>query len=162
MNEYIEQYVEIRDKLVSQLHSMVEVYLTGIWDPLMHHISEVQKLIAKELTCDYPEFPEQYLPNLKIKVDESIHFIEASVQAYLNVSCGLTFLGNTEYGGMMYDLYCRDSWDPQFSHVLYARYGHDEASFDKGAKEPAAEYMMGKMTPLSIAYGFAVDEGYIA
>jgi len=164
MDDYIEQYIEIRDRLMCKLQSMMEVYMTGMWDPLMRFIiiKELQQLIVSELSGEFPDFPIKYLPKIKIKVDESIFFIEAGVQMYLNTTGGLTFLGNVDHGGVSYDLYCRDSWDPSFSHVFYARYGHEEDSFEKGSKQPAAEYMMGMMTPLSIAYGFAVDEGYVA
>lgn len=164
MDEYIEEYIQIRDRLMQQLQSMMEVYMTGMWDPCMRYIitKEVQELIARELAREYPDFPIEYLPHIKIKVDESIYFIEAGVQAYLNTAKGLNFLGNVDHDGITYDLYCRESWDPNFSHVFYARFGHDAESFEKGSKQPAAEYMMGMMTPLSIAYSFAIDEGYIA
>ena len=164
MDKYIEQYVHIRNRLMEQLQSMMEVYMTGMWDPLMRHliVKELQALIVRDLSREFPDFPVSYLPHIKIKVDESIHFIEAGVQAYLNKTKDLMFLGNVEHDGVMYDLYCRDSWDPYYSHVFYARYGNEDDAFDKGAKTAAAEYMMGMMTPLSIAYGFAVDEGYVA
>jgi len=164
MNEYVEQYIIIRDRLMQQLQSMMEVYMTGMWDPMMRHIiiKELQDLIVRELSREFPEFPVQCLPHIKIRVCEDIHFIEAGVQTYFNNIKDLTFLGNVDHDGVTYDLYCRNSWDPNFSHVFYARYGHEDNSFEKGSKEPAAEYMLGMMTPLSIAYGFAVDEGYIA
>ena len=164
MDIYVEQYIHIRDTLMNKLQSMMEVYMTGMWDPLMRHIiiKEIQSLVVTDLSREFPDFPVSYLPHIKIKVCEDIHFIEAGVQSYLNKMRDMIFLGNVDHGGATYDLYCRDSWDSNFSHVFYARYGHDDELFDKGAKEPAAEYMMGMMTPLSIAYGFAVDEGYIS
>jgi len=164
MDKYIEQYIHIRDRLMEQLQPMMEVYATGMWDPLMRFmiVKDLQSVVDKQLSYEFPDFPISYMPKIKIKVDESIHFIEAGVQAFLNKTKGLMFLGNVDHGGATYDLYCRESWDPHFSHVFYARYGHEEESYDKGSKEPAAEYMMGIQTPLSIAYSFAIDEGYIS
>lgn len=164
MDKYIEQYMHIRDKLLEQLESMIEVYMTGIWDPCMRYIlvKELQALIVRELSREFPDFPVSYLPHIKIKINESIRFIEAGVQTYLNTTKDMIFLGNIDHDGITYDLYCRESWDPNFSHVFYARYGHEDDSFYKGSKTAAAEYMMGIMSPLSIAYSFAVDEGYVA
>ena len=163
MNEYVKQYIDIRNSLIEQLHPMMDVYTTGMWDPLMKHIiiKELKQLIIKELSREFPDFPIQYLPHIKIKADDGEPFIEAETQAYLNQTNGLTFLGNTDHGGVIYDLYCRESWDPNFSHVFYARHGHESSSYEKGSKTAAAEYMIGMQTPLSIAYGLAIDEGYI-
>ena len=162
MNEYKEEYITIRYKLMGQLQTMLEVYLTGTWDPLIKHciIKELQQLIVKYLSYEFPEFPIRYFPHIKINFD-NIHFVGASVQEYLNMDNSLMFLGNIEYDGIIYDLYFRESWDPRFTYVFYARYGHDESSFEKGSEKPAAEYMMGISTPLSIAYELAINEGYI-
>jgi len=164
MDTQIEEYIQIRDSLTYQLQSMMEVYMTGLWNPLMRYVivKELKELIIRELSREFPDFPIQYLPHIKIRVCEDIHVIEAGIQQYLNTTGGLTFLGNVDHGATTYDLYCRNSWDPRFSHVFYARYGHEQNSFERGSKQPAAEYMMGMMTPLSIAYSFAIDEGYIS
>ena len=163
MNDYVEEYINIRMRLCSHIHEMAEVYLTGCWDPMMIHIiiKELKQIIVKELSHEYPDFPIEYLPKVKIKVDTDSQFIEIGVQEYFNETPDLIFLGNIEHDYVIYDLYCRDSWDPYFSHVFYARNGHEENAYEKGSKEPAAEYMMGIMTPLSIAYSFAIDEGFI-
>lgn len=164
IDNYKEEYITIRYKLMEQFQTMIEVYLTGTWDPLIKHciIKELQQLIVKYLSYEFPDFPISYLPHIKISFNDNIHFVGASIQEYLNTERNLMFLGNTEYDSCIYDLYCRESWDPNFSHVFYARYGHDEFSFEKGSKRPAAEYMMGISTPLSIAYNLALNEGYIA
>jgi len=164
MNDYKEEYITIRYKLMGQLQTMLEVYLTGTWDPLIKHciIKELQQLIVKYLSHEFPDFPIPYLPHIKISFDDDIQFVGASVQEYLNTDSHLIFLGTTNYNECIYDLYCRESWDVRFTYVFYARYGHDESSFEKGSKKPAAEYMMGISTPLSIAYERAINEGYIA
>ncbi len=164
MDDYVEEYITIRDSLLNQLRSMIEVYSAGMWDPLMRYIivKELQQLVVTDMSAEFPDFPVQYLPNIKIKFDDDTRFVETGIQVYLNKTGGLIFLGNADHDGIVYDLYCRESWDPNFSHIFYARYGHDENSFDLGSKEPAAEYMLGMMTPLSIAYSYAIEEGYIS
>ena len=164
MDDYIEEYIKIRYKLREQLQTMIEVYLSGTWDPLMKHyiIKELQQLVVKQLSYEFPDFPVPYLPHIKIRFDNDIHFVEASVQEYLNTDSSLIFLGNAEYDSCVHDLYCRESWDLRFSHVFYTRYGHEEYAFEKGSKKPAAEYMMGISTPLSMAYELAINEGYIS
>ena len=70
MDEYVEQYIQIRDRLLGQLESMLEVYMTGMWDPLMRHIiiKELRELIVRQLSAEFPDFPINYLPHIKIKV----------------------------------------------------------------------------------------------
>jgi hypothetical protein len=157
----IKQYIEIRDYLKDYLFQMTEVFFSELWDPLMVHIviKELRQLITKELSYRYPDFPIDYLPQVKISKDDDA--VEAGIQIYFNSDKSLRFLGCIEYDSINYDLYCRKSWDPYFSHVFYARNGHAEDAFEKGSKEPAAEYMIGKLTPLSIAYSFAVEEGFV-
>lgn len=163
MDDLIKQYIEIRDHLGATITQMCEVYLTDIWDPLMRYmiIKDLNQVISKDLSYEYPDFPIEYLPKVKFRVDTKETSIEAGIQIYFNKDSNLYFLGCIEHDNIDYDLYCRESWDPYISHIFYARNGHTSESFEKGAKEPAAQYMMGKMTPLSIAYSFAIEEGFI-
>ena len=41
-------------------------------------------------------------------------------------------------------------------------YGHSRGFVFKGAQEAAADYMTGKQTPLSVAFGMAVEDGFIS
>ena len=163
MDEYVVEYITIRERVLEKLRDMVDVYLTNIWDPMMKYmiIKEVQLLLNRELKNEYPDFPHKYFPNVKIKIYEEEHEIEIGIQEYLNKDTTLMYLGTTEFDCRLYDLYCRESWDSSVSHIFYARYGHGDTLFDKGSKEPAAQYMMGIITPLSTAYSFAIDEGLI-
>jgi hypothetical protein len=163
MNDLVSQYVEIRDSLMGRLDQMVDVYLTEIWDPLMKFliVKELQKMITTELAQEFPDFPIKYLPHVKIKIDEDNRMIEAGLQYFFNSDTHLNYLGNIEHAGGIFDLYYRDSWDPMVKHIFYARNGHDENSYEKGSKTAEAEYFMGMMTPLSIAYSFALEDGII-
>lgn len=159
----VDQYIEIRDHLFHNLYSLTELCFTEIWDPIIKYnlIQETNKLIDQQLKCFFPNFPCIYLPKVKFKVNDDEREIEAGIQMFLNTIPDLKFLGTNEMGDDIYDLYIRESWDSNFSHVFYAKYDHPDNAFLKGSKVAAAEYMIGKVTPLSVAYSYALDEGYI-
>lgn len=161
--EYLEDFIEIREILTAKLNELLEVYLCDIWDPLMSHliIKELKHIITRDISADFPTFPTKYIPEIKIKLYRETEQIEVSTQVYLNTDSSLTFLSSIELGGSLYDLYCRESWDPSVSHVFYARYGHDYNSFLKGSKTASKEYFIGAITPLSIAFSIAVEDGFI-
>lgn len=160
---YIEEFIEIRETLTRKLDELLDVYLCGIWDPLMCHIinKELKQIITRDILSEFPSFPQKYIPEIKIKYPTELEHIETYIQSYLNTDDSLIFLSNIELGGSIYDLYCRESWDPSVPYVFYARYGHSYESFLKGAKTAAREYLIGAVTPLSIAFSCAVDAGFI-
>lgn len=164
MDEYLNEFINIRESIIEKLDSMIEVYLCDIWDPLMVHTisKELQQLIVRELMYDYSDFPTKYLPRIKFKISTDTGELDTSVQMYLNPDTSLNYLASVELGDIVYDLYCRESWDPSVSHIFYARFGHDYNSFIKGSKVASKEYFMGAMTPLSIAFQLAIDDGYIS
>ena len=143
---------------------MTEVYLTGIWDPLMKFviIKETNSLIERLLEEQFPDFPKKYLPKVKFRIFEDEHEIEAGVQQYLNTTPELIFLGTNDLEASSFDYYIRKSWDPRCEYMFFARYGHTPDNIYSGAKVAAAEYFQGAMTPLSVAFGMAVEDGFIA
>jgi len=87
--------------------------------------------------------------------------IQAGIQYYYNKAPGLVFLGTTSIGSDLFDCYFRDSYDPQFDYMFIARYGHNEDEYYMGSKTAQAEYHLGQHTPLSLAYGLAIEDGFI-
>lgn len=166
MDEFdlVSAFVEARSYICNSVSSKVECFLTDMWDPMIKFmiIKETNEIINRELSRIFPELDPKYYPKIKFKVDEDEKCLEIGIQNYLNKDRELIFLGTCDYGNVLYDFYVRDSWDPSVSHVFYARYGHEIISYEKGSKKPAAEYMMGIMTPLSIAYSFAIEEGFVS
>ena len=160
----IEQFIEIREYLKSHLRDMAEVYLTGMWDPLIKFviIKETNKLLEKLMRHEFPDFPENYFPKVKFRIFEEDQEIEAGIQSYINKTPGLIFLGTSEMAGSPFDFYIRKSWDPSCEYMFFAKYGHDPDNMYSGAKVAAAEYFTGAMTPLSIAFGMAVEDGFVA
>lgn len=164
MDDMVEKYIEIREYLTSHLMQMTEVFMTGIWDPCIKFviIKETNAIIERDLIKIYPDFPKQYLPKVKFRIFEDDHEIEAGVQQYLNTTPELTFLGTSDLGDSQFDFYLRRSFDPSTEYMFYARYGHTKDNVYSGAKVAAAEYFQGVMSPLSIAFGMAVEDGFIA
>jgi hypothetical protein len=164
MNDYLGVYTEIRDEIVYQLDSMVEVSMCKIWDPLMSHliVKEIKKGLTKSITIKYPDFPKSYIPHIRLKTYPESQSIETAVQIFFNTDSDLIYLSSTEYSGAYYDLYCCKSWDPKVPYVFYARYGHELESLFKGDKEAAKDYLTGVVSPLSLAFEMAVYDGLIA
>jgi len=157
-------FIEARNHLISTLEDKANIYLSGIWDPISSFvlIRELNKVIANELNDLFPDIPKESLPQCKFKINDEVLDLEVGVQEYLNNEPNSIFLGNIGMSGINYDLYCRDSWDPNFQYIFIARYGHDPISVLKGSKTPAAEHMMGIQSPLSIAYNIALEEGFMS
>jgi len=162
-DKLIKDFMSAREHVFLNIQSKVDVFMTGIWDPLMKHIiiKETCDIIHRELAIEFPDLDERYYPQVKFRIFEEEYNIECGVQCFLNTESDLTFLGTNDLGDSAFDFYMRDSWDPRFDYVYIARYGHDEQSKYTGAKTAEAEYMMGMMTPLSVAYGMAVEDGFI-
>jgi hypothetical protein len=163
VEKLIEEFTEIRQYVIGRISEMAEIYFTQIWDPIMKFIiiKETNQLIDKDLEITFPKFPKKYFPKVKFRLDDENHEIEAGIQTYLNDTPNLTFLGTNEIDGVIYDYYLRDSFDPSIDYMFYARYGHDKDSCFSGAKTAAAEYFIGHVTPLSVAFAMAVEDGYI-
>lgn len=164
MDDLIQDYIKIKTRLQEVLEEMINVYLTGIWDNYMYVyiIKEMQNLVRNQLVAEFPDFPIAYLPQIKLRVIPEEHLIEAGIQQFLNKDQNLIFLGNSDIGENNYDLYCRKSFDPRFDYVFFARYGHTQECIFKGSKSAAADYMLGKQTPLSVAFELAVEEGFVS
>ena len=163
MDNQINQFVQARDYVLQSLGAKIEVYLTGIWDPFVKHIviRETADIIEKELIELFPTLPLKYLPKCRFRVFEHEKEVEAGVQNYYNHEPDLTYLGTSMIGVEMFDCYYRGSYDPRFEYMFIARYGHKEEDYYVGSKTAAAEYYLGQQTPLSIAYGLAIEDGFI-
>jgi hypothetical protein len=142
---------------------MLEIYLCGIWDPYCKYIiiKETNQIIDNELHTKFPDLPKNYLPKVKFRILEDDSMTEVNIQNFYNTDSHLEFLGSVGIGDEMFDLYYRESFDPRFDYVFLARYGNDFEEYYSGSKTAEAEYYMGLATPLSIAYGMAVDDGII-
>ncbi len=164
MNDNIKLYCEARDFLVASSREKVEVFMSGIWDPLMKFviIKEINDILEKEIAVEYPELPSKYYPKCRIRMPEDDNILEVNIQAFLNRDPNLVFLGTGDVGSMLFDYYMTGQWSPTMSCEFIARYGHDEKSVYTGSKTAEAEYYMGAFTPLAIAYGMAVDDGFIS
>jgi hypothetical protein len=163
MDEAINIYCQARDHVLSGLPQMIEVFMTGMWSPFLKHnlIRETTDIIQKELIELFPNLPSKHLPRSRFRIFEEDHTLEAAVQNYYNHEPELTFLGTTMIGQELFDCYYRGSYDPRYEYMFVSRYGHGEQDYYVGSKTAAAEYYLGQETPLSLAYGLAIEDGFI-
>lgn len=159
----VDSFLKARNYLIQTIEPLVECYLTGIWDPHIKYviIKETNKIINRDLVEKFPELNEKHLPRVKVRIHEEAQQTEISIQNYINRESDLTYLGSAGIGSELFDLYIRESYDPRFDYIFEARYGHDYNSYYSGAKTAEAEYLMGAITPLAIAYGMAVEDGLV-
>jgi len=162
-DELVKTYCEARDYLSQNIEEKVDVFLTGIWDPLIKYvlIKETSDIINKELTELFPVLPSKYLPKCRFRIFEDDAYIEAGIQQYFNTRPNLVYLGTNDLGSTSFDYYMKDVGGTPFDARFIARYGHDEDSVIAGSKTAEAEYYMGAITPLSVAYGMAIEDGFI-
>jgi len=160
----IELFTQAREYLVSTLEPLIECYLTGMWDPHIKYIiiKEANKIIDKDLGEKFPDLPAKLRPQVKFRVFEEEMNIECGIQNYLNTDPHSVFLGTAALVSSMFDFYYRTSYDSRFDYVFIAKYGHTSDSYFQGSKTAKVEYKTGQMTPLSIAYGMALEDGYIS
>lgn len=163
MDEQVSSFIDVRDYLLTTVSSKIEVYLTGSWDLFTKHqvIKETIEIIQRELIELFPNVLAKHLPKCRFRIFEELMEIEAGVQNYFNDEPELIFLGTSSIGEELFDCYYRISYDPQFDYMFISRYGHEKDDYYIGSKTAKAEYHLGQYTPLSIAYGLAIEDGFI-
>jgi len=165
MNDDLQQqFCEVRDFMLNNLQSKLDVFFCDAFDAFNKHIivTETVKIIREEANNEFPEFPYIYIPRCKIKCNTEERSLEIGLQEYFEPDLSLIFLAHVEIEGIKYDLYCRKSAHPSFDYDFIARHGHDPNMKVEGSKTAAAEYMLGWSTPLSIAFAFAIEEGFVS
>lgn len=163
LDDQVELFLQAREYLSESISQKVELFMTGMWDPLSKYIiiKETNNIIKKELKLLYPDLLEIYYPRCRFKIFDDEKVIEAGIQQYFNPQRSLNFLGTTDVGPDMYDMYYRNSFDSRFDLILIARYGHNPECNFTGSQSAKAEYYLGEMTPLSVAYGMALEDGLV-
>jgi len=159
----VTSFIDARNYLVETLEPLIECYLTGIRDPHIKYIiiKETNQIIDKDLKEKFPDLPARLRPQVKLRIFEESLNIECGIQNFLNTDRQVVFLGTAAFMDAMFDFYYRTSYDPRFDYVFIAKYGHEADSYFQGSKTAKVEYKSGQHTPLAVAYGIAVEDGYI-
>ncbi len=159
----IEQFCNARQYLVESIEPTIDCFLTGIWDPHIKYvlIRETNEIIDKDLRIQFPNLPKKYLPKVKFRLQDEAGMTEVSIQNFYNQEGSLMYLGSAGIGAELFDFYFRESFDPRFDYIFTAKYGHGFDSYYSGSKTAEAEYYIGSITPLAIAYGMALEDGVI-
>ena len=159
----IDLFCKARQYLVESIEPFIDTFLTGMWDPLIKYalIRDTRRLIRDDLVARFPEIPTKELPKVRFRLHDKEMMTEVSIQNFYNSEVYTVYLGSAVIGNELYDLYCRESFDPRFDYVFTARYGHGHEDYYSGSKTAQAEYYIGAITPLAVAYGMALDDGII-
>ncbi len=159
----IEVFCDARQYLVEAIDPYIDTFLCGIWDPCIKFtlVRDTQNLIEKDLVAKFPEIKPKQLPKVKFRLHDDAKMTQISIQHYYNSESDLKYLGSVGIADEFFDLYYRQSYDPRFQYVFTAKYGHGFEQYYSGSKTAHAEYALGAVTPLAIAYSFALDEGVI-
>jgi len=164
MNDEIKLFIDSREYLAQSLEPLIDCYMTGIWDPHIKYIiiQETNKIIDRDLGEKFPGLPAKLRPHVKFRIFEESLNIECGIQNYINTDSQVTFLGTAAFMDAMFDFYFRVAYDPRFDYVFIAKYGHTSTSYFQGSKTAKVEYKTGQNTPLAVAYGMAIEDGYIS
>jgi hypothetical protein len=156
-------FIQAREYLIENVEPTLQAYICGIWDPCITFIiaREIDSIINKDLIEKFPALPSKFYPRFKYRMFEELEEIEINIQKYINTDSDLEYLGAIGMAGVLYDLYHRDAYDGSKDKYFIARYGHQHDSYFSGSKTAEAEYRLGATTPLSVAYGMAVNDGII-
>lgn len=159
----IKLFCQARQYLVESIAPMIETFLTGIWDPHIKYtlVRDTTNIIETDLCQRFCDIPKKHLPRVKFRIHDQDELTEVSIQNHYNTEPLLAFLGSAGIGDELFDFYYRGAFDPRFDYVFVARYGHGFEEYYSGSKTAEAEYYMGMPTPLSIAYGMALEDGVI-
>jgi hypothetical protein len=159
----IEKFLEAREYLVGVIDPFIETFLCGIWDACIKFTLErdTQRLIEKDLIKKFPDIKPKYLPKVKFRLDNDVKMTQVSIQNHFNIESSLIFLGSAGIGNEKFDFYYRNAYDPHFKYMFLAKYGHGHEQYYSGSKTAEAEYYLGAITPLAVAYGMALDDGIV-
>ena len=159
----IETFCKARQYLVESIEPLIDTFLGGLWDPCIKFtlIRDTTKIIDEDLSKTFSDMSKRYLPKVKFRLHDDEGMTEVSIQNYYNRENFIMYLGSAGIGNEQYDFYCRESFDPRFDYVFTAKYGHGYDDYYSGSKTAQAEYYIGALTPLAVAYGMALDDGII-
>jgi hypothetical protein len=145
----------------------LETFFPFAKDPFSAYtiIKETENIMMKQLREKFPLFPNKFLPKCRFRmhsVDEDKIELEYNVQHYLNKESTMKYLGSCGIGETEYDLYCRHTINPSLDIMFISKYGHGEKDLSTGSRTAEAEYQLGIVSPLSVAYGMAIQDGIIS
>ena len=156
-------FIQARDYLIETIEPTLKAYLCQIWDPCIMFIilKEIDAIINRDIVKNFPDLPSRHLPRFKYRLFAETEELEVNIQKYICRDYGLDYLGAFGMADVVYDLYHRDAYDGTGNRHFVARYGHMPDSYFSGSKTAEAEYHLGALTPLSVAYAMALQDGII-
>jgi hypothetical protein len=159
----ISEFEKAREFISTKLDEYSEVYVPVGLNPInkLTMIKELQKIATTELVKEFPTFPINLHPKFVIKIIDEEMVVDVSIQTYLNKVHYNLYLGSCELEEKVYDLYYDKLSTTIYAPTVVAKYDHGDRCYFSGSRSAAMEYETQMLTPLSIAYKMAVDDGYI-
>jgi len=159
----IDNFCEARKYLVEQIDPYIQTFLCGIWDPCIKFtlIRDTQKLINEDLLNKFPDVTPKYLPRVNFRLYDDVEMTQVSIQNFFNSEVSLSYLGSAGLGVESFDFYYSESFHPNFKYTYTAKFGHGFEQYYSGTKTAEAEYLLGQVTPLAVAYSMAMEDGII-
>jgi hypothetical protein len=163
MTDIISDFEKARDFISDKVDEYAGIFVPIGLDAInkLNVIRGLQIIARQELKAQFPSLPEILYPKFVFKIHEEDMEVEVSIQCFINKTPSLTYLGSCDFEEQTYDLYYDQlSTQIMFPTVL-AKYDHEDHCYITGSKSAEVDYQMQTVTPLSIAYKMAVDDGYI-
>jgi len=160
----VKDFKKIRKNLEKYIEPILITFFCYIYDPITEHqvIEETRRIVDNYLKSKYPKFPQEYIPQFRIRRGEDKSKMVLQTQEYFNDLKGWKYIGTIEIppNGEIHDIYLRHNFGTE-DFTLMTKFGHDRNKVHIGGYRAAAEHEAQVMSPLAIAYDYALSEGEI-
>lgn len=161
MDKIIEMFEEIKKSMDAEIKDSLQVYYVYMYDPVTEYLMEreLKKLVHQRMEEMWPDFPKEFLPQFRIKIQDSSH-VEMQIQSFFNDLKGWRYIGTLTmpFDIDIYDIYIRTNVGIE-PFELMTKFNHDRNSVFIGGQKAVYEYSQEAATPLAYAYDYAVHEG---
>lgn len=160
----IEEYKKIQKDMSKYIEKCLYVYFSGIYDPITEYnvTQETHRIVKDYLKKKYCGYPEDFFPSFRIRRMEDNSKMMLQIQEYYNDLRGWRYIGTITIppSNEIHDIYIRTGFGME-EFTLMTKFGHGRNDVHIGGYIAAAEYEAQIMTPLALAYDYALSEGEI-
>jgi len=159
--DMIKAFQKIKKDMFKYLEVSLKIYFCKCYDVFSEHqaIVETHKIVHKYLKDKYPKYPEALFPKFRIKRMEYKNMMQIQIQEYLSDINGWNYGGTIMMpDSVIHDIYYKTELTGFEPFILMTKYNHDSKSIYVGGHTAIEEYAAEIMSPLSMAYQYAIDE----
>lgn len=159
----VDDFKKIQEEMANYIKKSLPIYFSSSYDPIIEYqvAQHFHKIVHQHLKDKYPDFPIEYLPQFRIRRVQKEQMM-LQLQEHFNDIKGWRYIGTIGMppGGETHDIYIRVGYGME-EFTLMTKFGDDTNDVNIGGYKAAAEYEAQIMTPLSVAYDYALTEGEI-